>query len=208
MIGTEIDETSIRTAIQNIETNNLQRLIKGKCKTYYYIPRFYTVLIFQHNILLSVVKVDEGSILKDIVKEDDEYHFTMCNPPFFETEQSTKVAKRLPPRNAPTGNETELTVQGGEREFVIRMIEESMEIKEKVKIYTTMFGRRCNLLFLLKCLKRKNIENVTWTEFCQGHTKRCVHTVLQRSTTLCNQLFYQYYILIDGVWLGHFYQRT
>ena len=101
------------------------------------------------------------------------YHFTMCNPPFFEIEGlSEKVIKRLPPRNAPTGNKVELTVEGGERAFVTQMIEESIEIKDKVKIYTTMFGRRSNLLFLLKFLKKKDIENSTWTEFCQGHTKR------------------------------------
>ncbi|XP_076755594.1 U6 small nuclear RNA (adenine-(43)-N(6))-methyltransferase [Xylocopa sonorina] len=147
MIGTEIDETSIQTAIQHIENNNLQHLIK-------------------------VSEVNEGTILKDILK-DDSYHFTMCNPPFFEAEGSSeKVTKRTPPRNAPTGNEVELKVQGGERAFVMQMIEESLETKEKVKIYTTMFGRRSNLLFLLKFLKRKNMENITWTEFCQGHTKR------------------------------------
>ncbi|XP_017788149.1 PREDICTED: methyltransferase-like protein 16 homolog [Habropoda laboriosa] len=148
MIGTEVDETSVHSAVQHIENNNLQNLIK-------------------------VFKVDAGTILKDIIKEDKDYYFTMCNPPFFEIEgPSEKVIKRLPPRNAPTGNEAELTVQGGERAFITQMIEESMEIKEKVKIYTTMFGRRSNLLFLLKLLKKKNIENATWTEFCQGHTKR------------------------------------
>ncbi|XP_017880618.1 U6 small nuclear RNA (adenine-(43)-N(6))-methyltransferase [Ceratina calcarata] len=148
MIGTEVDETSIQTAVENIENNNLQHLIK-------------------------VLKVNEETILKGILEEDKVYHFTMCNPPFFEIEgMSEKVVKRLPPRNAPTGNETELTVQGGERAFVTQMIEESMEFKERVKIYTTMFGRRSNLLFLLKLLKKKNIENATWTEFCQGHTKR------------------------------------
>ncbi|XP_043578408.1 U6 small nuclear RNA (adenine-(43)-N(6))-methyltransferase isoform X2 [Bombus pyrosoma] len=116
MIATEVDETSIQTAIEHVKNNNLEDIIK------------------------------EGS--------------------------SEKIIKQLPPRNAPTGNEVELTVQGGERAFIMQMIEESMEIKEKAKIYTTMFGRRSNLLLLLKFLKKKGIENSTWTEFCQGHTKR------------------------------------
>ncbi|KOX68641.1 Methyltransferase-like protein 16 [Melipona quadrifasciata] len=121
----------------------------------------------------SMCKVNGSTILKEIIKENNVYHFTMCNPPFFEIEGSSeKVIKRLPPRNAPTGNKVELTVEGGERAFVTQMIEESIEIKDKVKIYTTMFGRRSNLLFLLKFLKKKDIENSTWTEFCQGHTKR------------------------------------
>lgn len=111
--------------------------------------------------------------MKGAVDEEQVYHFSMCNPPFFKIEEvPDKVLKRLPPRNAPTGNSGELTVQGGEREFVTQMINESIEMKEKIKIYTTMFGRRSNLLFLLKFLKKKNIENATWTEFCQGHTKR------------------------------------
>ncbi|XP_003394620.2 U6 small nuclear RNA (adenine-(43)-N(6))-methyltransferase [Bombus terrestris] len=148
MIATEVDKTSIQTAIEHVKNNNLEDIIK-------------------------VYKVDERTILKEVIKEDNVYHFTMCNPPFFEIEESSeKIIKRLPPRNAPTGNEVELTIQGGERAFIMQMIEESMEIKEKAKIYTTMFGRRSNLLFLLKFLKKKGIENSTWTEFCQGHTKR------------------------------------
>lgn len=120
-----------------------------------------------------MLKVEGDTIFKGVIEEDKIYHFTMCNPPFFETEGSPeKVEKRLPPRNAPTGNKTELTIQGGERTFVTQMIEESAELKDKIKIYTTMFGRRSNLLFLLKLLKKRNIENSTWTEFCQGHTKR------------------------------------
>lgn len=111
--------------------------------------------------------------MKGIIKGNNIYHFTICNPPFFEIEElSEKIIKRLPPRNASTGNKVELRVQGGERAFVTQMIKESIEIKEKIKIYTTMCGKRNNLLFLLKFLKQKNIENVTWTEFCQGHTKR------------------------------------
>lgn len=148
MIGTEVNETSIETAIEHVNNNNLQHLIK-------------------------VLKVNGQTIFKDIVEKGKVYHFTMCNPPFFEMEGSQeKVIKRLPPRNAPTGNEAELTIPGGERAFVMQMIDESLEMKETVKIYTTMFGRRSNLLFFLKLLKKRNIENTIWTEFCQGHTKR------------------------------------
>ncbi|XP_076232701.1 U6 small nuclear RNA (adenine-(43)-N(6))-methyltransferase isoform X2 [Calliopsis andreniformis] len=148
MIGTEVNETSVETASKHVENNKLQHLIK-------------------------VHKVNGDTIFQDILEEGKIYHFTMCNPPFFEMEGSAdRVEKRQPPRNAPTGNKAELTIQGGERAFVMQMIDESIEIKDKVKIYTTMFGRRSNLLFLLKLLKKKNIENATWTEFCQGHTKR------------------------------------
>ena len=35
MIATEVDESSIQTAVQHVENNNLQSIIKGKLITYY-----------------------------------------------------------------------------------------------------------------------------------------------------------------------------
>lgn len=147
MIGTEVDESSLETARSEIRKNNLQHLIK-------------------------VVKVSGKTILREAIEEND-YHFSMCNPPFFEAGSFSQcVTKKTPPRNAPTGNETERMIQGGERAFVMQMIEESIQIKDKIKIYTTMIGQKANLLYLVKHLKKKGIENTIWTEFCQGHTKR------------------------------------
>lgn len=37
MIGTEVDETSIQTAIQHIENNKLHHIIKGKLIILYFI---------------------------------------------------------------------------------------------------------------------------------------------------------------------------
>ncbi|KAK2580896.1 hypothetical protein KPH14_005966 [Odynerus spinipes] len=148
MLGTEIDETSIKAAVENVNNNNLQDLIK-------------------------VIKVDKDKILQETLEEHETFHFVMCNPPFFETgDSSDKVLKQQPPRNAPTGSCQELSVEGGEKSFVTRMIEESMQIGDRIKIYTTMLGRKSNLLYFLKLLKKHDISNFTWTEFCQGHTKR------------------------------------
>lgn len=116
--------------------------------------------------------MQKETILKEVIKENDKYSFVMCNPPFFETDIVGKKPKQEPPRNAPTGNEKELAVKGGEREFILRLIQESLELKDNVKIYTTMFGQKSSLAFLKSELKKKDILNVTWTEFCQGFTKR------------------------------------
>lgn len=97
----------------------------------------------------------------------------MCNPPFFETDKGLgKKLKQEPPRNALTGKDGELEVKGGEREFVSRLINESCQYKDNVKIYTTMFGQKSSLGFLKAELSKNGIENTTWTEFCQGFTKR------------------------------------
>jgi len=108
------------------------------------------------------------------MQDDRIYDFSMCNPPFFESEDDgfEKVAKVLPPRNAPTGNDGELKTEGGEIGFVTRMIEESVEVGDRVKIYSTMIGKKADLVSLRRLLRSKDIKNMTWTEFCQGYTTR------------------------------------
>ena len=95
----------------------------------------------------------------------------MCNPPFFNTDD-TAVPKKEPPRNASTGFEKELSVKGGEEKFILRLIDDSEKLKCQVKIYSTMFGKKSTLNFVKRELARRNIFNTTWTEFCQGFTKR------------------------------------
>lgn len=106
--------------------------------------------------------------------EDDKiYDFSMCNPPFFESDgDGERIAKVLPPRNAPSGNDSELRIMGGEVAFVTRMIEESVDLGNRIKIYSTMIGKKADLFSLKKLIRSKDIENMTWTEFCQGHTTR------------------------------------
>ena len=120
-----------------------------------------------------MVSVPKETILMKLLDDNENYSFVMCNPPFFKTnDDCEKIPKRLPPRNAPTGNESELIVEGGEIAFIMRLIDDSILLRERVQIYTTMIGRKSSLIFLKSELKNRNIENVTWTEFCQGYTKR------------------------------------
>ncbi|KAG7208917.1 hypothetical protein KM043_015097 [Ampulex compressa] len=148
MIATEIDKQSVQTSIEHVKNNNFEDLI-------------------------TVHLVDGQNLLKDVIEDDKVYQFTMCNPPFFDVgENADKTEKELPPRNAPTGSEQELTTEGGEKQFVTKIIEESLEIKDRIKIYTTMVGQKSNLSILIKTLRKEGIQNSTWTEFCQGHTKR------------------------------------
>ncbi|XP_072747220.1 U6 small nuclear RNA (adenine-(43)-N(6))-methyltransferase [Anoplolepis gracilipes] len=148
IIGTEVDKKSVEYAEKCIINNNLQNLIK-------------------------VVTVNSDRIFKDAMEDDKIYDFSMCNPPFFESDgDDERIPKDLPPRNAPSGNDGELTTKGGEVAFVTRMIKESIDLGNRIKIYTTMIGRKANLFSLKKLIRSRSIENVTWTEFCQGHTTR------------------------------------
>ncbi|XP_048509035.1 RNA N6-adenosine-methyltransferase mettl16 isoform X2 [Athalia rosae] len=151
MIGTEIDSDSHESALLNIKRNNFEKLI-------------------------NVIRVDKGTVLRDVLPENNVcYTFTMCNPPFFDTEETMACklkGTRLPPRNAPSGSKVELVVDGGETQFVSKMLEDSIELKDRIKIYTTMLGKKSSLIFLQNELKKLHVENSTWTEFCQGRTTR------------------------------------
>ncbi|XP_018339589.1 PREDICTED: methyltransferase-like protein 16 homolog isoform X2 [Trachymyrmex septentrionalis] len=149
MIGTEVDKGSVEHAQKCIKENKLQDLIE-------------------------IITVNSDRIFKDVVQDNRVYDFSMCNPPFFESEDDgfEKVEKVLPPRNASTGNDSELKTEGGEIGFVTKMIEESVEVGDQIKIYSTMIGKKADLAGLRRLLRSKNIKNITWTEFCQGHTTR------------------------------------
>ncbi|KAG5346198.1 MET16 methyltransferase, partial [Acromyrmex charruanus] len=149
VIGTEIGKESVEHAQKCIKKNKLQDLIK-------------------------IITVNSDRIFKDVIQDNRVYDFSMCNPPFFESEDDgfEKVEKVLPPRNAPTGNDSELKTEGGEIGFVTKMIEESVEMGDRIKIYSTMIGKKADLTGLRQLLRSKNIKNMTWTEFCQGHTTR------------------------------------
>lgn len=62
---------------------------------------------------------------------------------------------------------------GGEVAFVKRMIHESLRLREAVRWYTSMLGKRSSLLSLIDELQRLDNKNWAVTEFIQGDkTKR------------------------------------
>jgi methyltransferase len=75
--------------------------------------------------------------------ENNHFAFTMCNPPFFASDEETDSIKkgrfspsneplRQPPSAAKTGQATELIAEGGELQFVKKLIMESIQNPQKV----------------------------------------------------------------------------
>ncbi len=82
--------------------------------------------------LFLVPKKDDGShsIFTRLFEQQQggSFDVTMCNPPFYETEyeiQSLMDSKEKKPFAAPTGLSHEMITEGGEFQFVSRMIKES-----------------------------------------------------------------------------------
>ncbi|DAA75584.1 TPA_exp: Uncharacterized protein A8136_1658 [Trichophyton benhamiae CBS 112371] len=100
----------------------------------------------------------------------------MCNPPFYESHEEMKQLaeeKQNEPLSVCTGAETEMITPGGEVAFVKKMIQESLHLREEVRWYTSMLGKRSSLLSLIDELQSLDNKNWAVTEFIQGDkTKR------------------------------------
>ncbi|KAJ8266745.1 hypothetical protein GJAV_G00134220 [Gymnothorax javanicus] len=153
-LATEVDDICYNYAKKNVENNGLSDLIK-------------------------VVKVPQKTLLMDALKEESAlvYDFCMCNPPFFANQLEAKGvnsrnSRRPPPSSVNTGGVTEIMAEGGELEFVKRIIHDSLQLKGALRWYSCMLGKKCSLAPLKEELRKHGVPKVTHTEFCQGRTMR------------------------------------
>ncbi|MCJ8740089.1 hypothetical protein PDJAM_G00054790 [Pangasius djambal] len=125
-----------------------------------------------------VVKVPQKTLLMDALKKESiVYDFCMCNPPFFANQLEAKGVNsrnshRPPPSSINTGGVTEIMAEGGELEFVKRIIHDSVQLKRRLRWYSCMLGKKCSLAPLKEELRKQGVPKVTHTEFCQGRTMR------------------------------------
>ncbi|XP_026853562.2 RNA N6-adenosine-methyltransferase mettl16 isoform X1 [Electrophorus electricus] len=152
-LATEVDDICYNYAKKNVEQNNMADLIK-------------------------VVKVPQKTLLMDALREESiVYDFCMCNPPFFANQLEAKGvnsrnSRRPPPSSVNTGGATEIMAEGGELEFVKRIIHDSLQLKRRLRWYSCMLGKKCSLAPLKEELRKQGVPKVTHTEFCQGRTMR------------------------------------
>lgn len=159
MIALEANADSCNYARTNVERNNLDCLVE---------------VIDQDDHTKIFSKLSDRLAFKT-------HDFCMCNPPFFSTlddlnstatSKKNRTGHRPSPHNGRTGINCELIVEGGECDFVQKIIEESCQLKDAIKIYTTMLGHKSSVDKIIKFLAAQGITNFCQTEFCQGHTTR------------------------------------
>ncbi|XP_066455727.1 RNA N6-adenosine-methyltransferase METTL16 [Eleutherodactylus coqui] len=153
-LATEVDDICYNYAKKNVEQNHLADLIK-------------------------VVKVPQKTLLMDALKEESGiiYDFCMCNPPFFANQLeaqgvNSRNPRRPPPSSVNTGGITEIMAEGGELEFVKRIIHDSLQLKKRLRWYSCMLGKKCSLAPLKEELRIQGVPKVAHTEFYQGRTMR------------------------------------
>lgn len=172
--ASEIDATNVKYASANVRRNEFQESIK-------------------------VVQVDGSTILKDVVSSaraalgsesreagqdrEELFDFCMCNPPFFSSDLDAEGASSNSSEGqgfeasserplCPAGADVERTADGGDEQFVKRMVDESIALGRTIRLYTSMFGKKASLGKVKAYLREKGITNFTSTTFCQGRTMR------------------------------------
>ncbi|XP_057493566.1 uncharacterized protein LOC130779054 [Actinidia eriantha] len=107
-------------------------------------------------------------VLLGVVRDGEKFDFCMCNPPFFETIEEAG----LNPKTSCGGTPEEMVCPGGEEAFISRIIQDSVQLKQSFRWYTSMVGRKSNLKVLVSKLREVGVTIVKTTEFVQGQTCR------------------------------------
>jgi 23S rRNA (adenine1618-N6)-methyltransferase len=151
MIGTDIDPQNFSYANQNIERNELASRIRTKLNT------------------------AEDALIAPKAFDLDKLDFVMCNPPFYSSAEDLAISsagKSGPPSAVCTGAEVEMISPGGDAGFVLRMVEESRELKDTVRWYTSMLGKLSSVHQVIDRLKEIGVNNWAVTLLRAGNKTR------------------------------------
>ncbi len=171
-VATDIDPVSIAAAQENLLRNkglgtDLDRDIECRLQT------------------------EPTYIFKGIIRKNEFYHLTLCNPPFHKsladaTAGTNRKVKNLAKSNqtnnvkankktqekSPTlnfgGQKAELWCDGGELAFIRRMINESKQYAQQVLWFTCLVSKKDNLSAIKLSLKKANVSEVKVTNMAQG----------------------------------------
>ncbi|CAH0025441.1 unnamed protein product [Clonostachys rhizophaga] len=150
-VATDIDAKSLEYARENVKRNGLTHRIN----------------------VLARTQDDPMIPLQDAKLSAAD--FTMTNPPFYASNDElleSAAQKSRKPFTACTGSETEMVTTGGEVAFVGRILDESLELRERVQWYTCMVGFLSSATKLVERLKKEGIDNYAVTELVQGSKTR------------------------------------
>lgn len=159
MVGSESDAKAVEIAKWNMgQTKTLQDLVEVR---------------HQGN---------KGYLFKEIIQPNEQFDFTVCNPPFHSSrEEALKGAIRKRNNLDPNtdkqglplnfeGQANELWCNGGEALFIKRLIKESILFKDQVRVFSSLVAKADSLLKIEKQLKKSKAD-YRLVPMAQGHKK-------------------------------------
>jgi len=154
-IGSDIDSFSVKIANQIIQANSLSKNIELRLQKY------------------------PSHIFNGIIKPNEIIDVTMCNPPFHSSAAEAKEGtdrkwknlgqQKLIKSNLNFGGQSnELWCKGGERAFILKMIEESVSFSQNCLWFTTLVSKSENLPSIYNALKKVNAIEIKTVNMSQG----------------------------------------
>jgi len=137
-----------------------------------------SLALARHNVELNGLAADielrkapdAAHIFAGVVRPDDRFDFSMCNPPFFgDTNEACQN-----PKQACTAAAHEAVTPGGEQTFVGQMARESAAMPYTCRWWTSMLGRKASIKPIRALLKTMRVPLVRVCELVQGRTTRWV----------------------------------
>lgn len=140
-------------------------------------------ILDQNPDLCSVIQLesqpDADHVFVNIIKPDDKFTFTMCNPPFHDSEESAmkgnirktknlNKSKKSKPLLNFSGQQSELWCEGGELAFITKMINESTLFSSQVLWFTCLVSKKDNLNKLMNLLKKVKSTEMKTIDMAQG----------------------------------------
>ena len=118
-------------------------------------------------------------IFKNIIDPDEKFTFSMCNPPFHDSEaaavkgnlrktKSLNKSKVRKPLLNFGGQQSELWCEGGELAFITKMIEESAVYSSQVLWFTCLVSKKDNLNKLTTLLNKIKVKEFKIIDMAQG----------------------------------------
>lgn len=140
MCATDIDKKSFESAARNLALNNLMT----------------RTTLLQTTELNPLIPLSGLGI--------QYLDFTMCNPPFFANLADMSASlkgegKSWKPNAVCTGAEIEMVCLDGDLGFVTRIVNESLNLREKVQWYTSMLGKLNSAKSIITLLKKNGVTN-------------------------------------------------
>jgi 23S rRNA (adenine1618-N6)-methyltransferase len=149
--GVDIDAGALRSAKKICELNELKITLRQKSE-----PK---------------------NIFRGVIKPNDAFHLTMCNPPFHASMEQANKGTQRKWSNLGKGRSTklnfggqnaELWCPGGEIKFIARMVEQSVEFSEQCLWFTSLVSKKDNLQPLERILRKANVVDFQVVEMAQG----------------------------------------
>lgn len=115
---------------------------------------------------------NNANIFEGIIKPDEYFDFTMCNPPFHKSEEDAlrgtkRKLKNLKKEGSTSlnfgGQANELWCNGGEVLFIKRMIKQSVAFKSQVGWFTSLVSQKEHLVKIKKQLDKLQASHKTIT---------------------------------------------